>query len=234
MNYLYIFLGLIVLLPSCVSPQYENTTKGVVYGSATGAFIGQQTGKDFRSTLKGAVIGGVAGGTAGYIIDNQKQERTKKTRNMLTISLNGDVTFEENSYHINPFLYPEIDRIVNILKSNQQNILIEGHSDNLGSKFHNMKLSKRRAEEVKKLFIRKGIKPSMIKVLAFGELHPRASNNTKAGRQLNRRVEIKIIPLSNRDSVQNFKKKALPIKSKEEDRDFDDCDFWGDDYWDCW
>jgi len=193
--YFYLWLLSLLFLVSCVSPQYENTTKGAAYGAATGVFIGQYIGKNTNSTMTGAVIGGAAGTAAGYFFDKQLSDlkaNIQREGNILMIILNGDVTFETNSYRINPVLHCEIDRIAEILKKYQHNITIEGYTDSYGTKSYNMRLSKKRAESVKKVLVEKGVNPSRIKVIAFGELKPRESNNTNTGRQLNRRVEIKI------------------------------------------
>jgi outer membrane protein OmpA-like peptidoglycan-associated protein len=73
-------------------------------------------------------------------------------------------------------------------------IRVEGHTDSRGSNEYNMDLSHRRANAVKNLLVQRGIAGSRIEAVAFGETMPVASNDTEAGRQKNRRVEIKIAP----------------------------------------
>jgi len=73
------------------------------------------------------------------------------------------------------------------------NILIEGHTDNLGDDFQNQKLSEQRAQSVKTYLIGKGISASRITTVGYGETQPRDSNATTNGRYRNRRVEIKAV-----------------------------------------
>ena len=69
-------------------------------------------------------------------------------------------------------------------------VVVEGHTDSIGSDAYNMKLSQRRANTVRDYMVKKGISPSRIKTEAFGETKPIASNKTAEGRAQNRRVEI--------------------------------------------
>lgn len=73
------------------------------------------------------------------------------------------------------------------------NLLLSGHTDNVGDDDANMILSKNRAEAVKNYFISKGIDENRIKVNYFGETKPIADNSTSEGRQKNRRVEFVIV-----------------------------------------
>lgn len=84
-----------------------------------------------------------------------------------------------------------IEEFVNFLKENPQaNITIQGHACNLGTEAHNMVLSKRRAETVRNLLVKKGIAKKRVKVEAYGYSRPMASNDTEEGRAQNRRVEV--------------------------------------------
>jgi OOP family OmpA-OmpF porin len=78
---------------------------------------------------------------------------------------------------------------------NRQNvtIMIEGHTDNIGSHAVNDRLSLVRANVVRDYLIQKGINPKRIKTTGYGERRPIASNDTEFGRKLNRRTEIVII-----------------------------------------
>jgi len=73
-------------------------------------------------------------------------------------------------------------------------IIIEGHTDNFGSDFYNERLSKKRAERIKNIMVKTtGISEEAITVQAWGELRPAVPNNSPNSRQLNRRVEIKVV-----------------------------------------
>ena len=69
-------------------------------------------------------------------------------------------------------------------------VVVEGHTDSIGSDAYNMKLSQRRAATVRDYMVENGISPSRIKTEAFGKTKPIASNKTAAGRAQNRRVDI--------------------------------------------
>jgi outer membrane protein OmpA-like peptidoglycan-associated protein len=207
-----IYLSLLSLLTSCV-PQ-SNTGQGGLYGAgggaAAGAIIGQIAGRDTASTLigaaLGAAVGGLAGAGAGKMMDNQERDMRaalanseaaaiKREGNLLAISLKGDLTFDTNSATVRPGLYSEIDRIANVLYQYQQTVVrIEGHTDSRGAEEYNLNLSQRRADAVKNLLSQRGLAANRVETVAFGESRPIATNDTEAGRQLNRRVEIKIAP----------------------------------------
>lgn len=73
-----------------------------------------------------------------------------------------------------------------------EEILVEGHTDSIGSRAYNQGLSERRAQSVKVFLERQGVSPRMIKTEGFGELQPVASNATAEGRAQNRRVTVEI------------------------------------------
>jgi len=207
-----IYLTLLSLLTSCL-PQ-SNTGQGGLYGAgggaAAGAIIGQIAGRDSESTLIGAAIGAAVGGMAGAgvgkMMDNQERDMRaalanseaaaiKREGNLLAISLKGDLTFDTNSATVRPGLYSEIDRIADVLYRYPQTVVrVEGHTDSRGSEEYNLDLSQRRADAVKNLLTQRGLAANRVETVAFGESKPIATNETEAGRQMNRRVEIKIAP----------------------------------------
>ncbi len=72
----------------------------------------------------------------------------------------------------------------------ERNVLIEGHTDNIGSEQYNLDLSEKRADAVKQELLNQGIASDRIETKGLGMAHPVASNETSAGRQQNRRVEV--------------------------------------------
>ncbi|MDA8159671.1 MAG: OmpA family protein [Desulfobacteraceae bacterium] len=183
---------------------------GATGGAAVGAGIGQLAGRSTQATLIGAAIGaalgGAGGATYGHMMDKQEQDMrqavgqsgsatVQRQGDLLSVSLKGDVSFDTNSATVRPALYSEIDRIAKVLQDYPNTvIMIEGHTDSRGSDALNMELSRRRAEAVKSLFVQRGIDPRRLEVVAYGASRPIASNDTDSGRQMNRRVEIKIAP----------------------------------------
>lgn len=90
--------------------------------------------------------------------------------------------------------YPELNRLVGLFKR-LPNLTVEigGHTDNVGSDASNQKLSQARAESVRKYLISKGVQASRLTSAGYGEAKPVATNDTDEGRQLNRRVELRIV-----------------------------------------
>jgi OOP family OmpA-OmpF porin len=89
---------------------------------------------------------------------------------------------------------PKLDKAVSVLKEYPDlRIEISGHTDDRGNDDYNMELSARRADAVKQYMVDAGVDGSRIKTRGAGELEPRESNRTKAGRSKNRRIEFKLL-----------------------------------------
>lgn len=202
-----------LLLAGCAAPQTK-TQKGSIYGAAggaaAGAILGQVIGGDTKGTLIGAAIGAAVGGAGGYgvgkMMDNQEKDMrdalatseaaaVEREGNLLSVTFKGDVTFDTNSTEVRPGLISEIDRVAGVLNQYPDTFIrVDGHTDSMGSNEYNMDLSSRRANAVKTLLAQRGVADTRIEVVGFGETMPVATNDTEAGRQKNRRVEIKIAP----------------------------------------
>jgi outer membrane protein OmpA-like peptidoglycan-associated protein len=184
---------------------------GAAGGAAVGAVLGQVIGKNTESTVlgaaAGAVVGAAAGGGIGHMMDKQEAEMrealaaseaaaVRREGDLLAITLKGDVTFDFDSVAVRPGLHSEIDRIAQIMvKYPQTEIMVEGHTDSVGAESYNQRLSERRAEAVKSLLVQQGVDPYRVTTFGYGESRPVATNAEEAGRQLNRRVEIRIKPV---------------------------------------
>ena len=210
---LVIFSSILTMI-AC-TPQ-TNTQKGATYGAAggalAGAVIGQIIGGDTEATLIGTAIGAAVGGAGGAAVGNMMDKQEAEMRqalaeseaaavhregNLLAISLRGDVTFDTGSAIVRPGLYSEIERIAETLVKYPDTVIqVEGHTDSTGTESYNMDLSARRAEAVKNLLVQKGVDPSRVLSMSFGESKPIASNNSDYGRAQNRRVEIKVAPVT--------------------------------------
>lgn len=105
-----------------------------------------------------------------------------------------DVEFDTNKSIIKKGYYKDIDDLAGVMKQYPNlNVVIEGHTDDVGKAAYNTKLSQKRAEAVKKYMVEKGgIDANRIKAQGFGEDKPIASNKTEEGRQKNRRVEAAV------------------------------------------
>jgi outer membrane protein OmpA-like peptidoglycan-associated protein len=114
---------------------------------------------------------------------------------MLAIRLKGDLAFDTNSAAVRPGLFAEVERMTTILNKYPKTvILVGGHTDSQGSEAYNRNLSRQRADAVKNIMTQLGMSQARIEAAAFGESQPIATNDTEAGRMINRRVEIKIAP----------------------------------------
>ena len=112
-----------------------------------------------------------------------------------TIALE-NVLFEQSSYRFKKEAYEDMDKVVQFLKENPKvEIELSGHTDNVGDARKNQNLSDQRVIAVKTYLIRKGIDEKRIQTVAYGGSKPIASNTTEAGRQKNRRVEMKILKI---------------------------------------
>ncbi len=105
-----------------------------------------------------------------------------------------NIYFNFDKYTINQKYLNIIKDVSNVIKKNPSlKLCIKGYTDSCGTEKYNLKLSKNRAEKVKNEFIKNSICPCRLKVKYFGEKYPAATNKTKEGRALNRRVELKVI-----------------------------------------
>ena len=112
-----------------------------------------------------------------------------------TITLN-NIFFAFNKATLKPESFPELDRIVDLMKKEKaMTVEISGHTDSTGPDDYNMWLSEWRANAVAKYLTQKSIKKNRVAVTFFGETKPTVSNDTKTGRDKNRRVEFKIIKM---------------------------------------
>lgn len=116
--------------------------------------------------------------------------QTAETERGLVVTL-GDVLFEVDRAAIKPGATRALDQLSRVLADDPDaHITIEGHTDSTGSRDYNLDLSKRRADVVRAYLVTHGVDPSRITVRGLGQEYPVASNDTEAGRQQNRRVEV--------------------------------------------
>lgn len=124
-------------------------------------------------------------------LESQLSElNTKQTDRGVIVTL-GDVLFDTNKAQLKPGGIRAVQKVAEALKQNpERTIVIEGFTDSTGSNSYNLELSERRANAVRDALLDMGISADRITARGLGESLPVASNDTEAGRQLNRRVEI--------------------------------------------
>jgi outer membrane protein OmpA-like peptidoglycan-associated protein len=181
---------------SCASPG-KDTAIGAGAGAGGGAAIGAVIG-GWKGAAIGAGIGAAAGAAVGNYLDKQKQElekvaATKKEKDGLLVKLKSDLLFDVGSSKLKPDATAQLVELGNILaKYDKDRIKVGGFTDSTGTTESNLALSSERAQAVREVLTSQGVKDDRISVFPFGESQPVASNDTAQGRQLNRRVEIKI------------------------------------------
>jgi outer membrane protein OmpA-like peptidoglycan-associated protein len=106
----------------------------------------------------------------------------------------GDVLFAPGRAEVGPGAQRSIDKLAEFLRTySKRNVLIEGHTDNLGNEDFNVKLSQQRADAVRDLLIARGVSPQRIRTKGYGPKFPVVDNDSAAGRQQNRRVEVLVL-----------------------------------------
>ena len=218
-------LILMVSLTNCKAIQNANNKQkgaviGATGGAVIGAIIGNNVGKGGNGEL-GAVIGGVVGGTAGVLIGAKMDKQAQKIEEeipgakvervddaiVVTFDENSGVYFATNKHNINSASQRTLDKLAGIFKEySDTEILIVGHTDNVGSEEYNMTLSKNRAYAVSNYLSNKGLSSGRFTTNWFGETQPKHDNSTADGRAKNRRVNVAILP--NQKMIDDAKKEA--------------------------
>jgi len=115
---------------------------------------------------------------------------TRDTPRGLVVNM-GDVLFDFGKYDLRPEAREKLAKLSGIILAHASlNLVIEGHTDNVGSDEVNQKLSEQRAESVRSYLIEQGLAQPNVKAQGFGKSTPVVDNSSPANRQKNRRVEI--------------------------------------------
>jgi outer membrane protein OmpA-like peptidoglycan-associated protein len=188
----------------------NRTRNGALIGAAIGAAAGLLSGGNAverrQRAMVGVGVGALAGGAVGAYQDRQEAELRRATAgtgvdvtrdgDVIKLNLPDGVTFDFARYDIKPQFYPALNTIANTLREYNQTIVeVSGHTDSVGSDAANQALSERRANAVSGYLIGQGLQRERFEVVGMGERYPIASNDTDQGRALNRRVEIRLLPL---------------------------------------
>ena len=190
----------------CASLQnLTKTQKGAIVGGAAGTAVGAVVGKYAGSTTKGAIVGAVVGGAAGAVIGHRMDEKAKEIEAKLPdakvervgegilVTMPSGLLFDFDSSTLRAASMKDLANLANTLTDmSDTELLVAGHTDSVGSDDYNMKLSERRAQAAANYLMTKGVSGSRINVKGLGESEPVASNDSAAGRQQNRRVEVAI------------------------------------------
>jgi outer membrane protein OmpA-like peptidoglycan-associated protein len=188
--------------------QISKTAAGVTIGAATGAAIGALAGRNrARAALIGAGAGALAGGAVGGYMDYQEHKLREQLRGSgvsvtrtgdeITLNMPGNLTFQTDSADIRADFYDVLNSIVLVLREYDKTLIeVMGHADSTGSMEYNRRLSERRADSVAAYLVAQKVDSRRVLTQGFGESYPIASNATAAGRQENRRVELRLVPIT--------------------------------------
>ncbi len=191
--------------PNTGEKKVSRTAIGGVGGAGLGYLLGSVIGGK-TARIVGAGIGGVAGGVIGYQKDKQIKELKEQTAGSgIDVREEGDgilvnlpdVTFAVDSTTISPSFQAALDKVAQSMVQYPNSLVdVYGHTDSTGSAAYNLDLSKRRADSVARYLISRGVSSARLQTKGMGEDYPVADNTTPEGRALNRRVEIKITPVT--------------------------------------
>lgn len=186
----------------------SNTQKGAAIGAVMGAILGKATGDHDKSRYAwGAAVGAIAGGAIGNYMDKQEEELRNELSDSgvevvregdnLRLIMPGDITFATDSASISPNFNPVLKDVATVLNEYEKTVLmIKGHTDDTGAAEYNQGLSERRANAVKMQLTSFNVNPTRITAVGLGEYQPKVANTSPANRQMNRRVELEIQPLT--------------------------------------
>lgn len=198
--------------PETGRQQLSRAGGGALVGSGAGALLGALIGgrSNRAEVLIGTGIGAIAGGAIGGYMDRQERELRARTANTgieveregdeISLKLPSGITFDFNSAAVKPQFRPALDQVAQTLASYQSTFIdVSGHTDAVGTDAVNQRLSEQRAAAVADYLSYQGINRARVGTQGYGERFPVASNDTDAGRAENRRVEIKLSPVTEQD-----------------------------------
>ncbi|MEM7410249.1 MAG: OmpA family protein [Myxococcota bacterium] len=185
------------------------TAIGALVGAAAGAAIGALADKRNRArgALIGAGVGTLAGGAVGAYMDLQEKKLRERLQGSgvsvtrvgddLYLNMPGNLTFATDRASIKPEFYEVLNSVALVLDEFDKTIIeVTGHTDSTGSDSYNQELSERRAQAVGQYLVGQQVMRQRVITEGFGEQFPVADNNTAGGRTLNRRVELRLVPLT--------------------------------------
>ncbi|HUQ53781.1 MAG TPA: OmpA family protein, partial [Gammaproteobacteria bacterium] len=211
-------VGLSIVLSGCTTldaytreERPARAQRQAVIGAAAGAVAGLITGDSSmerkKRALVGAGLGALAGAGVGAYQDRQEArlraelERTgvsvTRIGDNITLNMPGNVTFATGSSDLNASFFEVLNSVATIVNEYNQTVIeVAGHTDSVDTEAYNQALSERRANAVAAYLRTRSVREDRIITVGEGEKRPIATNDTDAGRQQNRRVELTLVPLT--------------------------------------
>lgn len=189
----------------------SNATKGAAIGAGVGIVAGLISGDNSRErrerALIGAGIGALTGGGIGYYMDVQEAKLRQQLEGTgvsvtrygdeIVLNMPGNITFDTDSTELRTDFLNVLDSVAIVLKKYEKTMIeITGHTDSTGAASYNQQLSERRADAVARYLRSTGMLSARIATQGLGEHYPIASNATSSGRSQNRRVELRLVPIT--------------------------------------
>lgn len=196
----------VLILLAAAGCSMNRAQKGAVVGAAAGGVAGAAIGNASGNTAAGAIIGAAVGGAAGAYIGHYMDEQAAEMERDLEgatitrvgegiqITFESGILFDVNKAELKQAARTNLSELAQILeKYDDTNILVEGHTDATGTAEHNLTLSIARAQSAANFLGTQGVQAPRFSIMGYGEDQPVADNETQAGREKNRRVEIAIM-----------------------------------------
>lgn len=187
-------------LQGCAS--LSRTEEGAIGGAAVGAVVGGIIADNTaKGAILGAVIGGAAGAAIGRVMDQQAQDLQDKLPNAtvervgegIQVTFDSGILFDVNSDVLRPEAQENLRQLAASLEDyDGTDVVVVGHTDDTGADSYNQTLSERRAAAARNYLTGVGLGSDRVQAMGRGETEPVASNDSPAGRQANRRVEVAI------------------------------------------
>ena len=188
---------------------HKGVSADIRYSSIpTGSIYGRFVDSTFSFPIFGVVKYQVTAKAEGYnprtvILDPKDIGELRKLIRNIVLTPAGEairlnhLIFAQGKALIDPQSHQELDEVVEMMKDNDKIIIqLEGHTDNLGNADANLELSQKRVDVVKKYIVSRGIQKSRVKTKAFGGSQPITNGVTPEARNMNRRVELRILKSS--------------------------------------
>ena len=197
-------LALLLVVSACsgLSNQQRGAAGGATTGAVLGAVIADATG---GSTAVGAILGAAVGGAAGAAIggrmDRQAEEledelpaaEVERVGEGIQVTFDSGILFDFDSSSLRNEARANLaDLAASLAEYGGTSVLVVGHTDGVGADAYNQALSERRANAARAYLLSQGLSPDRVEAVGMGESEPVADNESEAGRQENRRVEVAI------------------------------------------
>lgn len=196
-------LALAALLPLATNCAVKRTqsNEGSTVATANAETVGKAMGATVRNAINGAAASGPAATIVARQMDKQAQELgfelpgsiVQRVGSGIVLTLPEGLLFAQDSDQLTPASRDNLRRLAtNLEKYPNTRTMVVGHTDSQGGTERNLDLSQRRAQAIANFLVDVGVNSMRITALGRGDAEPIATNDTDAGRQWNRRVEIAI------------------------------------------